>query len=155
VNEGNTSNIQTQTYSNKTGDEASVLKLSLTLEVQSLIVNKSSLTQIIVNEMKNKVSEGYIMTEDQIDFKFEPKKGDDKSKDYVIDVTANLVPSVDKEDLAKKIRGKYVSAATETLEQNVPGYSGVEVKMKPSLPGKLKTLPHVTGNIQLDLSSER
>lgn len=155
VNESNAFTVVSETFSDKVGDESSVLKLGLDLKVKTLIISKKSLTDLIKNELNAKIPEGYTMPENQIDFSFNSQIVPDDNLEFTVDITANLVPSIDIDSLKKKVKGKYVTKVGEIFENEVPGYSGVEVRLKPFLPGRLKTMPHVLSNIEIDLSSEK
>jgi len=142
-------------YSSKVGDEATTLKLNLTLGVSALTVDKKALTSLAQEALKSEVPQGFVIREDQIDttFNFEGQK----NKVYQLDafVKANLLPQVDPEKIAKDISGKYPQLAEEYFVREIPGFVRAEVKFnKPRLPGRLGTLPRVVKNIDVIVSSE-
>ena len=53
-----------------------------------------------------------------------------------------------------KIVGKLPSLAKDYLT-NIPGFSRVEIRIKPAFPGKLETLPHVIKRIEVEVAAER
>ncbi len=147
--------IKSEEFSHKVGDEASTLKLGLALNVGLFVVNENELLEFISRSVASKVPDGYTMPASQMEYQFSlNEKGEDSNK-YTVGVIANLIPKVDNVELSKKIRGKYISTANEILEREVPGFSGLEVRMRPGLPGRLKTLPHVLKNITFELSARK
>lgn len=141
--------IENEDYSNKVGDEATTLKLTLDVKFKADVVSKSELNELSRNLLSDKVPSGYVLRDDQLEFKF------DSRKDNMIDVNiiANLLPSVDLEDIKKKIAGKYPKVAEDYLK-SISGYVNAEFRLPSLLRGKFATLPHVPKNIDITLSSE-
>jgi hypothetical protein len=137
-------------FSNKVGDEATSLRLSLKFEVKVKIVSSEKLAEIAKNTLEMKIPEGFILRNDQISYDFE---GLEKDSRLEARVSANLLPDIDTSEIAKKISGKYPEIAEEYLK-SVPGYVRAQFRFKP-LPGKLGTLPHVPKNISVGLSAEK
>ena len=134
-------------FSNKVGDEASTIKLSLNLKFTAIAISKNDLTIISKKTLEERVPSGFILRDDQISYSF--TDGEEKEK-----ITANLLPSINTVDIAKKIAGRYPTVAEEYL-QSIPGFVNAEFRLPPLLRGKLATLPHVSKNIEVVLSSEQ
>lgn len=143
--------IKNETFSNKLGDEASTLKLFLDLNITINTVSKKDLNEISKKELEGKIPSGFVLNEDQITYDFSAA-----SEEKVIDVTiiVNLLPNINPDDIVKKIIGKYPNLAEEYLG-SVPGFVRAEFRIKPLLPGRLGTLPHLFKNIKVEISAER
>jgi len=73
---------------------------------------------------------------------------------YQIHVGIDCVVSKNNiKEVAKKIAGKYPNLAENYLS-SIPGFVRAEFRIKPLLPGKLGTLPHVAGNMSIEFSKE-
>ncbi len=145
-----TTDTTSEDFSNKVGDEASSIKLSLTLNVSGLNVLKSDLASISKEKLNDKVPSGFVLKDDQLAYEFIAND----NNDFDVRLIANLLPSIDPNEVAKKIAGKYPELAEDYLS-NMAGFARAEFRLKPYLPGKLGTLPHVPKNITVEFSAER
>ena len=143
--------IEEEDYSNKVGDEATNLKLALTLKVKSTVVSKSELLEISKKSLEGKIPSGFVLRDDQITYDF---KESDEEGSFDVRIFANLLPNIDPLDVSKKIVGKYPNLA-ESFLGSVPGFVRAEFRIKPFLPGKLGTLPHLVKNISVEISSSQ
>ena len=143
--------IEEEDYSNKVGDEATNLKLTLGLKVRSTVVSKSELSEISKRSLEGKIPSGFVLRDDQITYDF--KESDEKDS-FEVRISANLLPNIDPLEVSKKIAGKYPALA-ESFLGSVPGFVRAEFRIKPLLPGKLGTLPHLVKNISVEISSSR
>ena len=143
--------VKNEDFSNKVGDEASTIKLSLELNVVGNTVSKKNLTDISKRQLEGKIPSGFVLHEDQILYDFSSTS--DETKFEVI-ISVNLLPNINPDEIAKKIVGKYPNLA-ESYLGNVPGFVRAEFRIKPLLPGKLGTLPHLYKNISVEISAER
>lgn len=145
------SEVMSESYSNKVGDEASNLKLSLELKFTASVIAREKLILISRQKLEGKVPSGFVLRDDQLVYSF--AKPDDKGS-IDVRVTANLLPNIDPNEIVKKIAGRYPSLAENYLF-NVPGFVRAEFRIKPLLPGKLGTLPHLIKNIVIEISSDK
>jgi hypothetical protein len=104
--------------------------------------------------LKDKIPQGFVLNSDQIDFKF--KFSSQANGNYVYDVTigANFLPQIDKQKTISQIVGK-TPAVTLNYLNSIPGFGHAEITLKPKLPSFLGTLPHIPGNITLDVTAEQ
>lgn len=135
---------KTEDFSNKVGDEASSLKLTLELEINILSVSKSELGEKSQSILKDKIPQGFILRDDQIKYEIESNE-----EYFDVLVVANLLPDIDNQEIAKKIVGKYPKLA-EDYFLSIPGFVKAEFKIKPMFPGKMGTLPHVVKNMTIN-----
>jgi len=144
--------IEEEDYSNKVGDEATNLKLSLTLKITSTVVSKKDLSDISKRSLDGKIPTGFVLRDDQITYGF--GTSDEKNK-FDVRISANLLPQIDPIVVAKQISGKYPRLAEDFLSSSVPGFINAELRFKPPLSGKLGTLPHISKNITVLISAEK
>lgn len=144
-----------EAFSNKVGDEASTLKLSLSLKAKAVVVEKSQLVEIATASLGEKVPEGFTLRGEQMEFGFDLTRSKNDSYEFKVRVSANLLPKIDISKVKEDVKGRYIEVATKTLEREVPGFVRAEIRIRPMLPGRLKTLPHVAKNIEIELAAER
>lgn len=143
--------ITEEDYSNKVGDEATNLKLSLTLKITASTVSKTDLFEISKSSLESKIPSGFVLRGDQVNYDFEKPSEED-----TIDarVSVNLLPSIDTTAIAKQIAGKYPKIAEDFLT-SVPGFVNAEIRINPTLNGKLGTLPHLYKKIEITILAEQ
>lgn len=148
------SEVVSRTFSNKVGDEASSLKLSLEVGVSGIVIPKPALLEFAKQMLENKVPSGYVLRETQLDFGFEFVE--QTGSVYLMEMTtiANFLPDIDSNEIAKNIKGKYPTHAKEYLS-TIPGFSRANIEIKPKLPDRINSLPRLTKNIHIDVAAER
>lgn len=144
-------------FSHNVGAEAENVELFLDLTVSAVAINKSKILELAISTLESKTPQGFAIRDNQVNFSFELANANNEGNTYVFDVfiAANLLPQVDTEVIAQKIKGKYPLAAEEILQNEVAGYVRAEIRAKPKLPGRLGTLPQVAKNIDVMVSAER
>lgn len=155
IDESLNASASASTFSAKAGDEATTLKLSMDVEARAVIVEKSVLNQFAKEFLDGKVPEGFVLREEQIEYNFEFGDEDDGVYEFDVRISANLLPEVNTEDIKKKMRGKFPNLAEEFLNKEVAGFVRAEIKIRPDLPAKLTTLPHLEKNIEVEVAAER
>ena len=153
IEESVTSTILDETFSNKVGDEASTLKLSLTLEVKGLVVKKGDIITLAQSALEDKISQGYVLREDQIKTSFDYVGEENNIYELDANFSANLLPQIDSDALKKEIAGKYPDIANNYLS-SIEGFDKVEIRVKPNFPGRLKTLPRIVKNITIEIAAD-
>lgn len=141
-------------FSQKVGDEAENLKLSLTIEASGLVVGRASLEDLVKEVLKDKVPSGFVLREDQIKVSFDLQESGDGVFEFLAAIDVNLLPEVKPDEIAKKIVGRYPPLAQDFLT-TIPGFTRAEIDLKPKLPGRLGILPHVVNNLTIELVAER
>lgn len=144
-----------KTFSGKVGDEAETLKLSMDLDTKTLIVGKNNLTGLAKEVLKDKIPDGFVLRDEQIDIQFEVVDRTGNKYELEADVKVNLLPQINPETVAKKISGKHPTIAESYLVKEIPGFSHAEIVLKPKLPGRLGSLPHLVKNINVEITAER
>ncbi len=143
-------------YSAKVGDEASSLKLTLSLNLTAVSVDESLIKSKSMEVLRDKVPQGYSLKEDQIETEFRFKTKNKDIFEFEVFVKAGLLPQIDTDKIANEIKGKYPILAEEYLNKEVPGFSRAELKFnKPRFPGKLGIIPKITDHIEISISADR
>jgi len=142
--------VDEEDYSNKVGDEATSVKLFLKLKFSAKYMDKSLLDKEARNTLSQKLASGYVLRDDQLTFEF-AKEASNES--LTINVSANLLPDVDTNEIKRKIAGKYPKVVENYL-QTISGYLNSEIRMSSLLKGKFAVLPHLTKNIDITFKSE-
>jgi hypothetical protein len=144
-----------RTFDEKVGDEATTLKLTLSIDATALIVDRDEMMQISQSILEDRVPEGFVLRDEhlKVEFKFAEKDGG--LYEFEAEISANLLPEINTEEIISAISGKYPDIAEDYLNNNVAGFSGAEIKLKPNLPGRLGVLPRVEKNIEVEISTER
>lgn len=155
IPESLTATASSKTFSNKVGDEATNLKLSLTIDAQAFAVEKGQLMALAQGQLSQKVPGGFVLREEQISVEFGSRKEEGGVYKFSSVIEANLLPEIDVKTVAKKIAGKYPQIAEEYLTKEVAGFVRAEIKLRPRLPGRLGILPRMTRNIDIEISAER
>jgi len=143
-----------ESFNHKVGDEADNLKLSLSLDVLGIVADKQSLSDWAREILKDKIPEGFVLREDQIGMRFELEGENDGVYELTAYMDVNLLPEIKPDEIAKKIAGKYAPLAENYLT-SISGFTRAEINLKPPLPGRLGTLPHVAKKIEVELAAER
>jgi len=148
-----TSEVVSRDFSNKVGDEADNLKLSLTLKVSAVIVDKQSFYDFLKQKMAGKVPSNFVLRDEQLAIDFKDLSNEDSL--YKLDtlVSANLLPQTDIDQIKSQIKGKSPSVAENYLN-SIEGFQHADIKLKPRLFGFLRALPHVSNNISIQIESQ-
>lgn len=154
IPESKTYKVSSKSFSNKVGDEASTLKLSLKLEVSAISVDKKTFYEMAREALKEKVPSGFVLRDEQLGLSFELIGEEKGVYEMEARLNANLLPELKIEEIAKSISGRGKSVAEAHLT-SIPGFTRAEIKIKPSLPGRLNVLPRLSKNIQIEISAER
>ncbi len=147
------SEIDDKNFSGKVGDEASTLKLSISLRLKAISISREDFVGLAKGILNEKVPKGYSLRNDQIDAKFNLSEKEEEKRTFEVTFEANLLPEINFDETLKAIAGKYPHLADEYLN-TIPGFSRAEIRIKPRLPSRLETLPHVVKNISIEVTSE-
>ena len=143
-----------KSFSNKVGDEAATLKLSLELEVTGIAVEKKVFYDFAREVLKEAVPSGFTLRDDQLDARF--NLVDEKEGVYEMEaiVAANLLPELKTDEIGKNIAGRNTAVAEKYLT-SIPGFSRAEIKIGPPIFKMFKILPKSAKNIQIEILGER
>jgi len=149
-----TATSSSKMFSNKVGDEATNIKLSLDEKVNALAVAKKDLVAIAMKVLEGSVPSGFVLRGDQLLFEFDSPNDQKEKSSFELRIIANFLPEIDTSTLAGEITGKN-SLFVEQHLSLIAGFSRAEINIRPRFPGKLGTLPRISKNITIELVGER
>lgn len=154
VNDLSSLSVDSQSFDRKVGDVSDTLKLSLTVTGNGIAANKEKFLQYVINTLKSKIPQGYALRSSHLSYRFKFVTKQDGNLSYNADISANFIPLINKNSVAKNVAGKKKDAVSDELS-NIPGFSRAEIKLSPTLPEPLKFLPRNTKNIKIDVVPEQ
>jgi hypothetical protein len=143
-----------KTFDHKIGDEASTLKLNLTMGVKAVVVDKTKLADLVREKLKDEVPQGFVLRDAQIDYKFTFKEEKDGKFVFDVDTTSNFLPEIKEDEIIKNIQGRLPSVVQSYLS-SIPGYAKAQIFINPHFPGVFGTLPRVVKNIHIEITAEK
>jgi len=147
-------NITGADFSHRAGDEASTVELVMELEVTGVVVLKDLVRELAQSVLSEQIPEGFVLRSEQVETDFSLVNEKDGVWTFGVQVIANLLPSVDPGEVARKIAGKNKEEAEEALK-DIPGYKGAEASVGPKFLGLFRNIPRNTNNISIEVIAER
>ena len=141
-------------FSNKVGDEASNIKLSLDLKTSAVSVLKKDLTDLSLNVLSGEIPSDFYLDPANLNYGFTKLKDLSSASLFNLTITANFLPKEDLSLLAKAASGKS-TAAVEEIFSKIPGFVTAEINIKPNLPWIFGYLPKLSKNISIEILSEK
>ncbi|KKT57028.1 MAG: hypothetical protein UW51_C0014G0002 [Candidatus Amesbacteria bacterium GW2011_GWA1_44_24] len=141
-------------FSNKVGDEASNIKLSLDLKTSAISVLKKDLTDLSLNVLSGEIPSDFYLDPANLNYGFTKLKDLSSASLFNLTITANFLPKEDLSLLAKAASGKS-TAAVEEIFSKIPGFVTAEINIKPNLPWIFGYLPKLSKNISIEILSEK
>jgi len=141
-------------FSNKVGDEASNIKLSLDLKTSAISVLKKDLTDLSLNVLSGEIPSDFYLDPANLNYGFTKLKDLSSASLFNLTITANFLPKEDLSLLAKAASGKS-TAAVEEIFSKIPGFVTAEINIEPNLPWIFGYLPKLSKNISIEILSEK
>lgn len=147
--------VTDSTYSKAVGDEASEVSLDMSVTATGLTVPKEQVQSLAELLLKDQVPDGFSLKPEQTKADFQlASEVSDGVWEFDVNLSANLLPSVNTDDIRSQISGKYPKDVEGYLS-TIPGYSRATVTLNPRLPGFLGVIPRVTKNISVEVVAEQ
>ncbi|MFI5240947.1 MAG: baseplate J/gp47 family protein [Microgenomates group bacterium] len=143
-----------ETFNHKVGDEADSLKLSLEIDAKAVAADKEKLGEFVREKLKDKVPQGFVLRESQIDYSFVFESADDGKYVFTVKTSANFLPEVKQDEIIRQISGR-VPDVVEKYLSSIPGFTRAEIKLNPHFPGRFGTLPRIRKNISIEIVAEK
>lgn len=137
----------TEELSNKVDEEADEVTLRVTAKARGLVFAKSDINSLVTEQIKPQITEGYIV-EGEPALRFTVREAKGTSVALVVDVSGDMVPGFNDQEIIQKVVGLSPRKATDYLS-TLPGVSQVSFAFRPPLPTFILTLPHQEKNIGL------
>jgi hypothetical protein len=139
-------------YTNKTGDPAKSLKLSMSVKATLLKYKADDVTSLVNSSIDTAVPMGYVRANlpSTVDLTASSISEDGTTVKGSAKVQVSLLPVIDSAKIISSIKGKNPSALETILSGMIPGYQSAVVTITPKgLPTKLKRIPSNTNNVKL------
>lgn len=143
-----------ENFDHKVGDEASTLKLNLTMTAKTISVDRTKLADVVREKLKGEVPDGFVLRDTQINYTFNFKQENNGKYVYSVDASANFLPEINQDEIKKKIVGR-LPGVVQSYLTTIPGFSKAQVYINPHFPGIFGTLPRVAKNISIEITAER
>jgi len=141
-------------FSNKVGDEALNLKLSLGLKSSAVSVSKKDLIDLSQKVLDEGVPSGFSLDSGNLSFGFTRIKDLSSASLFNLTVKADFLPKEDMASLTKGISGKSISKVEEKFSR-IQGFVRAEIDIKPKFLEFLKYFPILSKNISIEILGER
>ncbi len=141
-------------FSNKVGDEASNLKLSLGLKSSAIYVSKKDLIDLSQKVLDKEVPSGFSLDPSNLSFSFDRIKDLSSTALFNLTVKADFLPKEDLASLTRIISGKSTATVEEKFSR-IQGFVRAEINIKPKLPWIFGYLPRLSKNISIEILGER
>jgi len=140
-------------FNHSLNEQADTLVLEAKLEYTALSYSQTDL-QLLLNEaIKEKLPENFQVSEAS-QASLEPAQlNKDNTATIQASYKANLLPKLDFDAIKSKLKGHYPQTIQDYLT-SLPSFLRADIVIKPNLPKSLKTLPHITKNILLEVKTE-
>lgn len=148
------SEVMTEEYTKKEGDESQSVGLSATIKYEIGKYKRENLRVFIDGILKKGIPSNYVFQEsdskvDLTNIKINPK---DKSASVQLDIRAIYVPKIQIEELKKTLKGKSKKSAQNQI-QSINGVSDVVINLKNELPLFPEVLPNNVKNIEIEIKN--
>ncbi len=147
-------NEKQKVYDHKIGDEATSLKLSLTMEFSAFSFKKYDMFEFSKEILKDQITSGYVLREGQLSLGFDVKEIKNDKAFILASFSANLLPAIDADQIKKKIVGRKIKFVEDYLIKE-SGYEKVKIDIVPGIFNRFGFLPHVSNNIEVGFESSR
>lgn len=144
------SDVVTQKYTKKVGDEASSVGISATIQYSIGKYTKDDLQKLVESLSKDNIPGSYVFQEGESNVEITNVEVDKDQASAKLKVNAVYKPKIENDILAKAIKGKSEKGAIDEIKQ-INGVSEVTVILKNQIPIFPKLLPQNPGNISIEV----
>lgn len=135
------------------GEEAENLTLTAKLDYSTLSYSQADLLSLLNQVIKEKIPADFQLSASSETSLSASKLAADKTAAVTVDFKAKLIPKLDFESIKKQIKGRF-PATTQDYFISLPSFLKADIVIKPNWPKTIKTLPHLTKNILIDVKTE-
>jgi len=151
VDEVISSEVVSQDFDKKVGEEAAELRLNLKLKFEGLSFRESEFKDLVAQKIKDSVPVGfeYKPEENEVSFKLDKvaKNGQALFSTYF---KTKLIPTYNLEEIRNNLTGKSLMVG-QTYLSSLPHIDYFQVEIKPPLPPRLVVFPRVSKNIKIEV----
>jgi len=149
LKESLTTEIEEEDFNHDVGDETDSLTLNLKIQAQGLAYSPEIFSSLLFKTLEDQVPSGFILYQENIDIQIKDISLDENNTGQLeAAVKAKLIPQINKTQILENLVGRYPPLVQDYLK-TLPNFDSADISLKPSLPAKLNTLPHMKNNIEL------
>ena len=143
-------------FSLEIGEEADVVSLNLTGEVNVLLYSDSEITNQISTQLIPKTNPGMKLLQDQSRIEILPPQIGEDVGVYKTQakITGSLIPVIDQDRYISQVKGKSVNKLKNILE-TIPGYESTKIIIKPNIPLLSRYIPLNKKRVSLNVTTTR
>jgi len=154
IEESVTKKMVSRKFDKVVGEEAEQVNLKLKLTFQALSYQEEEVKGLIEKRVKQLIPAGYQYQEEGVEMSFGLKSWDKEGGAvFKVMVRAKVQPELDLTAISMNLAGKQVELGRDYLV-NLPNVVRVEIRVRPTLPEKIATLPHRWERIKIKLAGE-
>jgi len=146
--------VMDEDFSAETGEETNSLSLNLKMKYSAFGYDENNLERFILTSVKDAVPDGFIYDPQEAEIEAEEIELVEDRAEMKAVVKAGLVPKIDFEEVKENIKGRYPQKVDDYL-RSLANFKRADIKVKPNLPNRLKTLPRKSKNIIIETEIEK
>ena len=147
--------VRDEILSASAGDEADSVSLSMTLFGEGLVLGEMQIQELSQAVLEGQIPDGFSLKSEQVDVTFDLiDEAGDGVWEFDVNLSANLLPSIDVDKVKSELAGKTPQGAESYLSQ-IPGYVRSVMVIDPTLPGFFGNVPRRSANISVEIIAER
>jgi len=144
-----------ESFTAKAGEEAAQVRLTMTVEARGIVLPEEQVEELSRLILKDQVPEGFSLRSEQVEAQFDLiDEAGDGVWEFDVNLTANLLPSINVDEIKKEVAGKHPQSVEKYLS-SIPGYVRATIARRPKLPGLLGNLPRRLKNISIEIEAEQ
>lgn len=154
VEESLSNQVVNQTFDKEVEEEGEEVTLTLKLKASGLSFKEAEFKNLIEEEVKAAVPEGfeYKPDEDEVEFKLN-KMTDEGAALFAAYFKTKLIPLYNLEEIKSNLTGKHVVVGKAYLD-NLSHVGSFDAKITPNLAGRLAFFPRLSKNIKIKIEVE-
>lgn len=143
-----------QSFSAAVGEETDSVSLTMTMKVSGIVLPEDQINELSQLILQSQVPEGFSLRSEQVEADFElVDEIDEGVWEFEVNLSANLLPSVDIDKIKSDVAGKQPPAVQDYLSK-IPGYVRSVITVSPTFPGFLGNIPRLKENITVQVASK-
>lgn len=145
-----TQEIIKKKFDNDVDDEAKKVTLNGTVSYSVLAYSKKDLLNLAQTILKDQSTNDLSISSDDIKVDIEDVVMNKDEASATLVINGGLIPTINKEDLAKNLSGKSFKDATGIVG-DIPQITNAEIVLSPNIPLLPKILPRISKNITINI----
>jgi len=145
--------ISSEEYSAEEGEEVNNITLKAEAELTAFIYQEQDLEEVAKKLIAEEEAGSFIEDPEKFEFSVQDSKMEEDVLKVNLSVKSYLLPKIDFTEVKDKLAGHYPHTIQDYLK-SLPNFIRADIKIRPNLPAKLKTLPRLPKNIIIETEIE-